>query len=78
MLVVISLILTVIGCYFLNENGSYTTSGKARLIGYGLNVAGCVLMMLEYGNLRGLFVYLGAVSLIGMIYALSLYKFKTS
>lgn len=73
-IIAVSIALTFSGCWFLNEKGSYTSSFKNKLIGYGLNLLALLASAYVFGNLRGLFVYIGLVSLVGMIFTLATYQ----
>ena len=69
--------LTIAGCIALNDNGSYTQSLKGKVLGFTANFIALILAMWLFGSLRGLFVYVGIVSLIGMLYPLINYSKNT-
>lgn len=60
-------IVAITGAWFLNENGSYTTNIKYRILSLIFNVISVVLFAIVYGTARGIFIYLAAVSLIGVV-----------
>jgi hypothetical protein len=72
----LAIITCLVGCHLLNHQGSLSKVNRNQLFGYGLNLVSCILVMQDFGALRGLFVYLGLVSFVGMVYSLSLYKYQ--
>jgi hypothetical protein len=62
-----ALIAAIIGAWFLNENGSYTVITKYRICSLIFNVISVVFFAIVYGTARGIFIYLAAVSLIGVV-----------
>ena len=72
----LAIISCLIGCHMLNHQGSLSKINRNLLLGYGLNILSCAFVMQDFGALRGLFVYLGLVSFVGMVYSLSLYKYQ--
>jgi len=72
MWIALAFALTIIGVCLLNENGSYTSNKVHKWVALALHLTAAVICIFEYGTARGLFVYLGALAFLGMLYALLL------
>ncbi|WP_133406142.1 hypothetical protein [Parashewanella tropica] len=67
MITLLSVLLLVLGVVAIREHTSFTSSSKRRLLGLALLVLSMLCCMASYGILRGIFVWLGLLSLIGFI-----------
>lgn len=76
--IVLSLLFSTLGCYWLKEEGSFTSSAAKRWQASGWLLLGYVFCLLAYAPLRGLFVYLALVSLVGTTLALWPQKAESS
>ncbi|GHB77853.1 hypothetical protein GCM10008107_29340 [Psychrosphaera saromensis] len=63
----LAFIAAIIGAVLLNQNGSYTGNIGYKIISLIFNVIAVVLFAIEYGTARGIFIYLAAISLIGVV-----------
>ena len=63
--------LAYFGFVFLNDNGTLRNTGKHMFVGYFLVLLGMIAWMLAMGELKGLFAYLGIISLIGMLVSIT-------
>ncbi|MEP1446010.1 MAG: hypothetical protein ABJK37_07870 [Paraglaciecola sp.] len=68
----IALILVCIGIVCLNYKGSLAKQPKSVLTGLLFNLVAVVLFCQMYGFARGIFVFLGAFALIGIVVTLSI------
>lgn len=71
-MLIIALILSAVGTWYLNQAGSLTTERKGLVIGVALNLVAVVMFGIMYGGVRGTFIYLGVWALIGMVMTLLL------
>jgi hypothetical protein len=63
----LAFVTAIVGIYFLNQNGSYTQNKKHRLISVIFSITSVVLFAYLYGTARGMFIYLGVISLFGIV-----------
>lgn len=69
---ILAIICSFIGVWLLNEQGSLTSKRAQALVAYGIILAGAVLCCIDYGTLRGVFIYIAIVSLIGTLLPLAI------
>lgn len=74
LLILVAIFLTYVGCKTFEENGALSSQVPQLLIGLILNGISLIFIMMSFGNVRGLFVYLGLVSLLGMLISLINYR----
>ncbi|NTS75785.1 hypothetical protein HR060_02805 [Catenovulum sp. SM1970] len=69
-------LLIVLGLLVLNFNGALTADPKFQILSTVLLIVGAVLCCQQYGVLRGSFIFLGMVTLVGTVLALLPWQFK--
>lgn len=74
-MIFIVLWLITMGILALDKNGGLTNVKSRHLMSIIILSIAAVLCTIEYGVLRGIFVWLGAGSLIGTAFALIKFKF---
>ena len=69
-----SLILTTLaipiaffGLTKINENGEFTNKMQKLVIGNAFLILGLILWMITMGSLRGVFAYLGLLTVLGLV-----------
>ncbi len=74
-MILLSIVISLLGVYLMQDHGELTTNKiKQFSATVAFIVCGIVLSM-EYGTLRGVFILLGLVSLVGTMFTLLRYKF---
>lgn len=74
-MILLSIVISLLGVYLMQDHGELTTNKiKQFSATVAFIVCGIVLSM-EYGTLRGLFILLGLVSLVGTMFTFLRYKF---
>lgn len=68
-MIILALILTILGTWFLNSNGSYTHKLPKLVLGWSLNIASLLCFMSEYDSSKGTFIFLALWALVGMAIA---------
>jgi len=74
MIVLIATILSFIVVLLLEYNGELNKSRTKLVAATDLLVATATLYSMEYGTLRGIFVSIGVLSLLGTLFTLLRYK----
>ncbi|MFD2166130.1 hypothetical protein ACFSJY_07595 [Thalassotalea euphylliae] len=65
MITLIATVVIIFGILLLDENGHYSSNTTYKLIGFGLMIASTVALCVEWGTMRGIFVSLGLISVMG-------------
>lgn len=74
-MILLAIVISLLGVYLMQDHGELTTNKiKQFSATVAFIVCGIVLSM-EYGTLRGVFILLGLVSLVGTMFTLFRYKF---
>ena len=74
MIVLIATILSFIAVFLLQDNGELTKNRAKLVVAIGVMVASATFYCLELGTLRGVFVLVGALTLLGTLFTLLRYK----
>ena len=67
-------ILLFIVVFLLQDSGAPTKSRAKLAIAIGFLVASSLLYFIEYGTLRGIFILISVLSLVGTLFTLLRYK----
>ncbi|MCH2057835.1 MAG: hypothetical protein MK214_14725 [Thalassotalea sp.] len=73
---ILAIILSIVAIYFLEENNALSSKLTSWLPAIILFVGSIVLLCLDYGVMRGIFVFIGLLSLLGTIVTLLPYRFS--
>ena len=74
-MILLAIVISLLGVYLMQDHGELTTNKiKQFSATVAFIVCGIVLSM-GYGTLRGVFILLGLVSLVGTMFTLFRYKF---
>lgn len=73
---VLAFILCVVAVYLLEDNNALSTKMTKWLPALILLTGSTVLLCMDYGVMRGIFVFIGLLSLIGTIVTLLPYRFS--
>lgn len=74
MLVIFATILALIGVVLLQDNGALTQHKAKQAAAVTLLFVSTVLYGLAFGALRGTFIFIGVISLLGTLFTLLRYK----
>ena len=74
---IFAIITSFVAIMLFQERGHITTNTMRMLLSVVLLIVSGVLFSLDYGVLRGIFILIGLVSLLGTIVTLLLYKVVT-
>ncbi len=74
MLIIIATILSFIGLFLMQNNGVLTRHKTKQFAAGVVLVCSGVVFVIEYGALRGVFILIGIVSLLGTLFTLLRYK----
>ncbi len=74
MIVLIATVLSFIVVFLLQDNGELTKSRSKLIAAISLLAASAILYCMEFGTLRGVFVLVGALTLLGTLFTLLRYK----
>jgi len=74
---IFAIITAFVAIVLFQERGHITTNSMRMLLSVVLLIVSGVLFSLDYGVLRGVFILIGLVSLLGTIVTLLLYKVVT-
>lgn len=74
MIVLIATVLSFIVVFLLQDNGELTKSRSKLVAAISLLAASAILYCMEFGTLRGVFVLVGALTLLGTLFTLLRYK----
>ena len=72
----LAIILSIVAIYFLEENNALSSKLTNWLPAILLFTGSIVLLSLDYGVMRGIFVFIGLLSLLGTIATLLPYRFS--
>lgn len=79
MLILLGTILSLTAIYLIQDNGVLTSNKLKQLASISVIVIAAFILCNEYGTLRGIFIGIGVVSLLGTVFTLLRYKWhKTS
>jgi hypothetical protein len=67
-------VLSFIVVFLLQDNGELTKSRSKLVAAISLLAASAILYCMEFGTLRGVFVLVGALTLLGTLFTLLRYK----
>ncbi|MGL1956846.1 MAG: hypothetical protein OCD00_05955 [Colwellia sp.] len=70
MILLLAFCFVIIGTFNLKQQGSLTNKFKSKAISVVCNVISVILFINYYGTARGIFIYLAAIALLGMIITL--------
>jgi hypothetical protein len=73
-IVLIATVLSFIVVFLLQDNGELTKSRSKLVAAISLLAASAILYCIEFGTLRGVFVLVGALTLLGTLFTLLRYK----
>tara|TARA_B110000014_G_C20069780_1_gene557796 strand:+ start:1055 stop:1291 length:237 start_codon:yes stop_codon:yes gene_type:complete len=73
-IVLIATVLSFIVVFLLQDNGELTKSRSKLIAAISLLAASAILYCMEFGTLRGVFVLVGALTLLGTLFTLLRYK----
>jgi hypothetical protein len=73
-IVLIATVLSFIVVFLLQDNGELTKSRSKLVAAISLLAASAILYCMEFGTLRGVFVLVGALTLLGTLFTLLRYK----
>lgn len=73
-MIYLATLITLISVYLIQERGVFTQSKVKHVGSIILMIAAGILLSVEYGTLRGVFIFLGLLSLVGTVFTLLRYK----
>lgn len=73
---ILAIIFSIVAIYFLEENNALSSKLTNWLPAIVLFAGSIVLLCLDYGVMRGIFVFIGLLSLLGTIVTLLPYRFS--
>lgn len=75
-MIVLSVILVTLATFLIQEAGEFTQNTVRKLAAIAVFIASGIFLSNEYGTLRGVFITIGLISLIGTLFTLLRYKFS--
>lgn len=70
----IAILATFAAIYLVQDSGAITISLVKRLLSTALLIISGIVLSIDYGTLRGVFILLALVSLLGTLFTLLRYK----
>lgn len=77
-MIITAVVLSLIAVYALQDHGVLTQSLLKKISSLILFVIACIVLSFEYGTLRGVFVFIGLVSVLGTIFTLLIYRLQNN
>ena len=77
-MIITAIVLSLIAVYLMQDNGVFTQSLLKKISSLILFAMACIVLSFEYGTLRGVFVFIGLVSVLGTILTLLLYRLQNN
>ncbi|NMP32796.1 hypothetical protein HII17_14665 [Thalassotalea sp. M1531] len=74
MLTFLATTLSLIGVFLLQDNGLLTRHKTKQVVASVILIFSAILFGSEYGVLRGIFIFIGIISLLGTLFTLLRYK----
>ncbi len=68
MIILLACCLGFIAIFLMKQNGSFTKQPIYKVMSLVCHLASVIAFMNVYGTARGIFIYLGVIALIGIIY----------
>jgi len=75
-MIVSAILIILIGIYLLQNNGALTKQSTKKVASSLLLLLSAFLLIVEFGTMRGIFIFISLVSLLGTFFTLFLYKLK--
>ncbi|GLX86847.1 hypothetical protein tloyanaT_31000 [Thalassotalea loyana] len=74
-MILLSIVISLLGVYLMQDHGELTTNKIKQFSATVAFIVCGIVLSIEYGTLRGVFILLGLVSLVGTMFTLLRYKF---
>lgn len=76
-MVTFAILTLFVALYFMQDNGVLTEIFWKKALYIVLLIISAVLLSLAYGTLRGVFIFIGLLSLLGTLFTLFLYQYQS-
>lgn len=70
----IAIAIALLGVFLMQDNGVLTQNRIKKITSGMLFLLSFVVLSMEYGALRGVFIFIGLISLLGTLFTLLLHK----
>ena len=70
-MVILSIALVLISLWLLEQNGKISTQKSKRWLSLITVSIACALFIIDYGTMRGIFVFIATLSIVGTFFTLS-------
>ncbi len=77
-MIFIAILAACTAIYLLQDKGEISLSSVRKSASLAISIISGVLFCVEYGALRGIFILIGVVSLLGTLFTLLRYKLRNT